>query len=587
MNSWKKRKYILTLLGVIVFNGYGQNTVTFNVNEAKSVVANEVFGVLMEILGRQWTGQNNSGIFCGTGSSIPNTDGMRNDIIDGFKECGVGAVQWPGGCAANTYAWQNNKNPSKDVGVDRFIKFCKFTGAEAIISLKPGDATASNLAFTHYIIDTLKYPLKWVKIGNEIWGGCQIKYIDGYTSTTFPQNVTKLKELRNTENGKNLKIIAAAGASEGNYNWISGYYSSLGSQMDAIEYHDYIYFPKEISSSNPTTQNYWTIMNAVFSGDFHGHLFNNIVPAMKSADPDSRVKIDFDEWGNWLINTGDGWMQDITVMDAISAAGHLHQFIQNADVVGIACLAQGVSVIHSLMNINTSGVMVKTPVFYIFKMFRPHHSNGAKFCPVKNPVYEKVNGNIPAVNITATVDNKDTVNVSCINVDLSAIRNVTISLSSNKGPYKVVTAEIVTGPEYTTKNPFGGTEQVNIQPLSSSNYSIDGTALTVKLPSKSVVMVRLAPITTGNLKHAESKIEKTFNIRAGSNGTMHISYSENLKTALTINMYTADGRTLLCNKTKSIGSGDLNIGNNLGKGAYLVKVSGDNINISRLIVIAD
>jgi alpha-N-arabinofuranosidase len=579
---WKKRRYIITLLGVIALNGYSQNTVTFNVNDAKSVVAQEVFGVLMERIGRQWTGQNNSGIFCGTGSSNPNTNGMRNDIIEGFKECGVGAAQWPGGCAANTYLWQNNKNPLKDVGVDRFIQFCKLTGAEAVISLRPAaEDAASNLAFVQYIINDLNYPLKWVKIGNEIWGGCNIKYTDGYTSTTFPHNVTKLKDLRNTD-GKKLNIIAAAGASEGNYSWISGYYSSLGSQMDAIEYHDYIFYPDNISSTNPTTQNYWTIMNAVFTGDFHEHLFNNIIPAMKAADPACRVKIDFDEWGDWLMDVGDVWMQDITVMDAISAAGHLHQFIQNADIVGIACLAQGVSVIHSIMNINTDGVMVKTPVFYVFKMFKPHHSNGAKFCPIKASSYEKVNGSVPAINVAATVDNNDTVNVSFVNVDLAASRDVTVSLTSSKGPYKIVTAEVITGSQYTSKNPFGGTEQVNIQPLSASNYRVEGTTLNVKVPSKGVVMVRLVPVTVRNLKPVGNNIEKAFHVRAGFDGAVHIRCSETLKNPLTINMYTADGKSV--NETRLTGSCDFRIGNNLSNGAYLVKISGDNINLNRVII---
>ncbi len=45
----------------------------------------------------------NGGLFVGTNSSIANTDGMRNDIIQGFKDAGVGMIEWPGGCAANSY----------------------------------------------------------------------------------------------------------------------------------------------------------------------------------------------------------------------------------------------------------------------------------------------------------------------------------------------------------------------------------------------------------------------------------------------------------------------------------------------------
>ena len=113
------KKYIIGFIAVIIINGFGQSTVTFNVDGANAVIAHEVFGLLMERLGRQWT---NNGIFVGTNSSIPNTNGMRNDVIEGFKECGVGAAQWPGGCAANGYNWSANKKPSNDVGVDRFIE---------------------------------------------------------------------------------------------------------------------------------------------------------------------------------------------------------------------------------------------------------------------------------------------------------------------------------------------------------------------------------------------------------------------------------------------------------------------------------
>ena len=108
---------------------------TFNVDSATSVVSQEIFGLLMERLGRQWDGAG--AIWTGITSTTPNTNGMRNDVIDGFKECGVGAAEWPGGCAANSYDWSNNKNPSNAVGVDRFIQFCKLTGAQAIIAGKP------------------------------------------------------------------------------------------------------------------------------------------------------------------------------------------------------------------------------------------------------------------------------------------------------------------------------------------------------------------------------------------------------------------------------------------------------------------
>jgi alpha-N-arabinofuranosidase len=576
------------IASIFITNLYSQNSATFDVGQAKSVVAQEVFGLLMERLGRQWATQDNSGIFCGTGSNIPNTNGMRNDVIDAFKEAGVGALQWPGGCAANGYPWQNNKNPSDDVGVDRFIQFCKLTGAEAMISGKPtgGDA-ASNLAFAKYIINDLNYPLKWFKIGNEIWGGCGTKYTDGYTDGV-KQNVTRFNELRATEVGKNLKFIVAANTIEGTYDWIPTYYNQIKNEMNAIEFHDYIYHPGNggFSSTNPTTANYWQIMKDVFVGDLYAHLFNDIIPTMKKADSTNSVKICLDEWGDWLQNTGDGWMQTVTVMDAISAGGHLNHFVSNADIVGAACLAQGVNVIHSIVNINTNRVMVKTPAFYVFKMYKPHHANNAKCIPVTTSSFEKTN-DVPAVNVAATVDSNGIVNVSFVNVDLSATRKVAVTLNNGTAPYTVLSAEVVTGAAYTTTNPFGDAEQVNIKTLEASNYSLsNGNVLNVTLPSKSVSMIRLLPATS-TLQHVGcmNNFQKTFSIKSGTNGSILISSNLTQPTSMTISLYSINGKTLIGKTTSNVGTGTLAIGKNLGKGIYLVKISSDNGNFAKQVAI--
>jgi alpha-L-arabinofuranosidase len=581
------KRYFLPIIALLILNGFSQSTVTFNLDGATAVVSQEIFGLLMERLGRQWTGSGNSGIYCG--STQPNTNGMRNDVIEGFKECGIGCAQWPGGCAANGYNWSSNKNPSSDVGVDRFIQFCKLTGAEAFISLKPasGDA-ASNEAFVKYIINDLAYPLKWVKIGNEIWGGCGTNYTSGYSST-FAANYDKLNPLRSTENGKNLHIVAAANASEGNYSWISGYYSSMGNQMDGIEFHDYIYHPDNISSSNPTTANYWTVMSEVLSGDFHSHL-QTIISNMNSSDASKRVKVDMDEWGDWLQDLGDQWMQQITVMDAISAGAHLNQFIVNADRVGVACLAQGVSCIHSVININTSGVMVKTPAFYVFKMYKPHHANGAKFAPMSAATFENANGSTPIGNAAASVDAGSYVNVSLVNNDLSATRKVTVNLTSSHAGYNVVSAEVVTGSTYTSFNDFGKAEEVNIKTLDAGAYSISGKTLSVTMPKISVVMIRLFPtdvsVQPGSNQH---NLADAFSVKAGSRGTVLISSSMKEKTPVTIGLYGIDGKTLINRTSQTFAAGNSTcvLGNKIsGNGIYLVKITGAGINLAKQVVVA-
>lgn len=583
------KEYILLFITVIAINGYGQSSVTFDVAGAETVVPHGIFGVLMERLGRQWDGQG--AIFVGTNSDIPNTNGMRNDVIEGFKECGIGCAQWPGGCAANGYRWQDNKNPSSTVGVDRFIEFCELTGAEAFIVGKPrANDVPSNYAFAQYVIDTLKYPLKWFKVGNEIWGGCGEgqNFTNGYTST-FSANYDRLKELRNTENGKDLKIIAAAHAIEGNYSWIPTYYSEIGSIMDGIEFHDYIFHRDNISSTNPTIANYWQIMNEILSSDFHANL-SAILSNMDRSDPDKRVKADIDEWGNWLIHTGDGWMHHNSVMDAVGAGAHLNMFIPHADRVGVAALAQGVNVIQSVININQNGQMVKTTTFYIFKMYKPHHTNNAKFAPIMSSEFANVNGNVPSGNAAATVDDSGIVNISITNVDLSSTHEVTVTLTSDIEEYAVKSAEVVTGQEINTGNDFGREEQVNIKPFGESNYSLEGKTLTVTMPTKSVVMIRLEPITTLlQTVQLPNNGSEAFSIKAGPRGTVLVSSSVATTIPVTINLFSVGGRVLLDRVSRTLEAGVATpvFGNGVpGNGVYIVKIAGDGIDISKKVVVA-
>ncbi|MDP4103329.1 MAG: alpha-L-arabinofuranosidase C-terminal domain-containing protein [Bacillota bacterium] len=582
----RTKQYVLPFVAVMVTSGYSQSTMTVNVDGAKTVIQKEIFGVLMERLGKQWVG----GVY---NTSVPNTNGMRNDVIEGFKDCGVGAAEWPGGCAADGYNWSANKRPSADVGVDRFIQFCTLTGAEAIIAGKAtGNDAAGNFAFAQYILDSLKYPLKWFKVGNEVWGCGGNQSVSTYMSN-YASNFAKLKDLKNDPLGKDLSIIAAAGAEEGSFGWVPTYISGMGSSIDAVEYHDYIYFPDNISSINPTTANYWTIMNNVNVGDIHKNLYNGLFPALNSADPSKRIRLDLDEWGDWLKNTGDGWMQQITLMDALSASSHLHMFIQNVDRLSVACLAQAVNVIHAIININPSGVMSKTTTYYVYKLLKPHHNNGAKLAPITASNFQTVTGGgytIPAVNAAASVDSNGIVNISFTNIDMSAERSVTVNLTSSISSYTINSAEIVTGSAYTAYNPFGGAEQVNIKTLESSKYSISGKILTIKLPAMSVVMIRLSPegvaVQPGKLLNNRPD---AFLIKAAVHGGLQISSSVNMTTPVTISLYDIDGRTLIGSTTRTLAAGN-NISvldnNAMTKGVYLVKITGDNVNLTKQVVVA-
>jgi alpha-L-arabinofuranosidase len=467
------------------------NTLTVNVDSAAELIGDGIFGLLMERLGRNWAG----GVWVGTSSTIPNTDGMRNDIIDGFKEAGVGMIEWPGGCAAGGYNWSSNKNPSNDVGTDRYMKLCQLLGIEPLL-VGPGTAAAAanNLAWVTYINQNTSHTdwtLKFFKVGNEVWG-CGGNQDEATYETNYLANYDKLSA---PVNGKKLKIIASTGLI-GNWTWFDAQVKNLVGKIDGVELHDYIYHPTDIPCVGFTENQYYDIVNAANAGQM-GPRIDRALQTLDQYDPNKTIKIYEDEWGDWLEpfdKAADGWMQQGTVMDAISAAETLHLFIKHADRYQMAGLAQGVNVIHSLM-LTKDAALVKTPTFYVFKMFLPHHRSNAKYAE-STLKSENITGNgksFPVLSTVASVDDQGHVNVSLANVDLVNSRTIQITLSGGKAAYDVTTAQVITGPAKDSYNDFGKAEVVNIQSFDTSKCSLSGKTLQVTLPPKSVVMVVLTP----------------------------------------------------------------------------------------------
>jgi alpha-N-arabinofuranosidase len=472
--------------------GTAPNTVAVNVDTAAIAINKEIFGVLMERLGRDITG----GLYVGTSSTIPNTNGMRNDISQGLKDAGVGMIEWPGGCAANNYNF-NPPNPTNDMGTDRYMQLCAALGIDPYIA---GGGTAAlaarNLQWITYINNNTTHPewnLKYFKIGNEVWG-CGGNQTEATYETNYLANFNMLSA---PINGKQASLIASTGLI-GNTAWLTTQLMNQASMIDGIEVHDYIYHPNDIPSTGFTDAQYYGVVNAANRGQI-GPRLTQYIGILDQFDPQKRIKIWEDEWGDWLepVNAAtDGFYQQMTLMDAISTAEQLHLFMQHADRVFMGGMAQAVNVIHSLFFTRAAdAALVKTPAFYVFKMFVPHHSSGAKWAP-STLTGENITGNgatFPVLSAGATVDTLGHVNISLANVDLVNTHAVQINLTSARAGYTVSSAQVITGPAKDSFNDFNLTETVNIQTLAASSCTISGKSLRVTLPSKSVVMLVLTP----------------------------------------------------------------------------------------------
>src|ERR1019366_873285 len=66
-----------------------------------------IFGQFAEHLGHGIY----EGIWVGRDSTIPNTRGIRNDVVAALKAIKVPNVRWPGGCFADEYHWRKGLGP--------------------------------------------------------------------------------------------------------------------------------------------------------------------------------------------------------------------------------------------------------------------------------------------------------------------------------------------------------------------------------------------------------------------------------------------------------------------------------------------
>jgi alpha-L-arabinofuranosidase len=92
----------LILIGILLTAPFGSaQKVELTVDASKSAAKIDcnIFGQFAEHLGHGIY----EGIWVGPDSKIPNTRGIRNDVVAALKAIRVPNVRWPGGCFADEY----------------------------------------------------------------------------------------------------------------------------------------------------------------------------------------------------------------------------------------------------------------------------------------------------------------------------------------------------------------------------------------------------------------------------------------------------------------------------------------------------
>src|SRR5262249_35130088 len=76
-------------------------TLVVHTDQPGPIINRNIYGHFAEHLGRLIY----EGLWVGKDSSIPNTRGLRNDVVNALKELQIPVLRWPGGCFADEYHW--------------------------------------------------------------------------------------------------------------------------------------------------------------------------------------------------------------------------------------------------------------------------------------------------------------------------------------------------------------------------------------------------------------------------------------------------------------------------------------------------
>ena len=128
-------------------------TLTLRADTPGPVINKNIYGQFAEHLGRCIY----EGIWVGPDSSIPNTRGIRNDVVAALKNLDIPVLRWPGGCFADEYHWRDGIGPrdkrprrpnaswggvdTNAFGTHEFMELCEMLGADAYINGNVGSGT--------------------------------------------------------------------------------------------------------------------------------------------------------------------------------------------------------------------------------------------------------------------------------------------------------------------------------------------------------------------------------------------------------------------------------------------------------------
>jgi len=490
------------------------NRLVIHADQPGAEISRNIYGQFSEHLGHCIYG----GIWVGEDSPIPNTRGIRNDVVAALKKIQVPVLRWPGGCFADEYHWMDGigtptNRPSminttwggvtenNHFGTHEFLDFCDQIGAAPYVSGNLGSGTVQEMMeWVEYMTSDADSPLAnlrrqngreqpwkvpYFAVGNESWG-CGGNMTPEYYADNFRRYNTFIK---NYGGDKIYRI--ACGASDSNYHWTEVLMKNVGYQMNGLSLHYYTLPTGNWSHKGSATEfneAEWfnTLQRALFMDEF----VTKHSAIMDKYDPQKRVGLIVDEWGAWYDDepgSNPGFLyQQNTLRDALVAGVTLNIFNHHADRVKMANIAQMINVLQAMI-LTDNEKMTVTPTYWVFEMDTVHHD--ATLLPSELQCVDYAFGDktIPAVSASASRDQAGKIHVTLCNLNPNQSVEVPCELQGAKAGE--ISGRVLTAPEMNAHNTFDQPD--NVKPTEFNAFKLTDNGFVTTLPAKSVVVLEV------------------------------------------------------------------------------------------------
>ena len=488
-----------------------QAAVQFHPSSTAPVVNRNIYGHFAEHLGRCIY----EGIWVGEDSEIPNTRGIRNDVVAALRQLNIPVLRWPGGCFADEYHWMDGIGPREErpgiynshwggvvetnqFGTHEFLDLCEMLETDPYICGNVGSGTVKEMQdWVEYMTSDSNSPMPNLRrkngrekawrvpffgVGNESWG-CGGNMRPEYYANEYRRYNTFV---RTYSDNKIYRI--ACGANSTDTNWTRVLMENAHTHMDGLALHKYTLaggkWPPSGSAIDFTEAGWFDILRESVLIE---PLIQSHIDEMDKVDPEKRVGMVIDEWGTWFAvepGTNPGFLyQQNALRDAVSAAIHFHIFHRHADRISMANIAQTVNVLQAMILTN-GPQMICTPTYWVFEMFKVHQDSQVIPLTITSDNYAYAGEEIPAVSASATVS--DATYVSLVNVDPHHSAQITLSLAD----VSFQSGRVLTGPTIQAHNTFDQPDLV--KPVEFNAITKTDGGFLVELPPASVAVLRFA-----------------------------------------------------------------------------------------------